>query len=85
MTQIREKGIKEARKQFATLLETAHRGQATVITHHGIPYAAVVPTSRLTGQIAGITLKQLRGSGKKFWRHNAAKWTNKLREEWNYK
>jgi len=82
MTQIREKGVEEARKQFAALLETASRGEATVITRHGSPYAAIIPASGLTRQVAGITLKQLRGSGKKLWRHDAAKWTDKLRKEW---
>jgi prevent-host-death family protein len=83
MAQIREKGVEEARKQFAALLETASRGEATVITRHGSPYAAIIPASGITRQIAGITLKQLRGSGKKFWRHDAAKWTAKLRKEWD--
>ena len=83
MVQIREKGVEEARKQFAALLETAARGQVTVITRHGSPYAAIVPASGINRQTAGITLKQLRGSGKKLWPHDAAKWTNKLRKEWD--
>lgn len=83
MAQIREKGVEEARKQFAALLETASRGEATVITRHGSPYAAIIPASGLNRQTAGITLQQLRGSGKKLWRQDAAKWTSKLRKEWD--
>lgn len=82
MAGIRKEGSEEARKKLPSLLERAHRGQVTVITKRGVPYAAIVPITEAVKKTAGIRLQNLRGSGKNLWCEDAAAWVNGIRGEW---
>lgn len=78
----KKEGSEQARRKFPALLERAHRGQTTVITKHGVPYAAIVPVADIAKKATGVSLQQLRGTGKGLWGKNAARFINKLRDEW---
>jgi prevent-host-death family protein len=82
MAGIRKEGSEEARKKLPSLLERAHRGQVTVITKRGVPYAAIVPITEAVKKTVGIRLQDLRGSGKGLWREDAVAWVNEIRGEW---
>ena len=58
MAGIRKEGSEEARKKLPSLLERAHRGQVTVITKRGVPYAAIVPITEAVKKTAGIRLPE---------------------------
>lgn len=78
----KKEGSEQARRKLPALLERAHRGQTTVITKHGVPYAAIVPVAEVAKKATGVSLQQLRGTGKGLWGKNAARFINKLRAEW---
>lgn len=78
----RTKGVQEARQELPALLEAAHRGQRIIITKHGKPYAAIVPVEEGARKTRGVTVAQLRGSGKRIWKRNAAEIVDRLRDEW---
>ncbi len=82
MAGVRKEGSEEARKKLPSLLERAHRGQVTVITKRGVPYAAIVPVTEAVKKTAGIRIQDLRGSGKRLWGGDAAAWVNEIRGEW---
>ena len=74
-------GVEQARQRLPELLARAHRGEATVITRHGRPYAVLVPLedARLVRPRASLT--DLRGSGKGLW-GGIARHVRTLRREW---
>ncbi len=74
-------GAEGARAKLAELLERAHRGEPTVITKRGQPYAALVPVVDEKPR-RGSTLMSLRGTGRGLWGADAAKLVAELREEW---
>jgi prevent-host-death family protein len=74
-------GAEEARAKLPELLERAHRGEPTVITKRGQPYAALVPVVDEKPR-RGSTLVSLRGTGRGLWGASAAKLVDELREEW---
>lgn len=78
----RTKGVQQARQELPALVEAAHRGIRTIITKHGKPYAAIVPVDEGMEKSRGVTVAQLRGSGKKIWKQDAAKEVSRLRDEW---
>jgi prevent-host-death family protein len=82
MASKRIKGVQEARQEFPALIEAAHRGNRTIITKHGKPYAAIVPVDEAVTRVRGVTIAQLRGSGKKIWKRDAAQEISRLRDEW---
>lgn len=82
MTSKRTKGVQEARQELPALVEAAHRGSGTIITKHGKPYAAIVPLNDAVNKRRGVTVAQLRGTGKKIWKRDAAEEVSKLRDEW---
>jgi len=82
MLRIPKEGSEEARKRLPALLERAHRGKPTLITKRGEPYAAIVPVTALVQQQAGISIRELRGSGKGFWSENVPAWIDRIRDEW---
>lgn len=82
MAGIRKEGVEDARKNLPTLLERARQGKSTVITKRGVPYAAIVPVSEVARKRAGLTIRDLRGSGKNLWSEDVAVWVDKLRREW---
>ena len=75
-------GAELARKHFPALVEQAARGEPTIITKHGKPYAALVPASYLTQNEAGIDIRTLRGSGKGLWGRSVKRGLNAMRSEW---
>lgn len=76
-------GVEDTRRRLPALVEDAHRGQATLITKHGKPYAALVPLAALTRSRQGLDIRTLRGSGKGLWGRSAAATVRKLRAEWD--
>lgn len=77
-------GFEQARAQLPTLMAQAHAGQASIITKHGKPYAAIVPLADLaqarTRPEKGIL--NLQGSGKGLWGKRSGVTIAQLRDEW---
>jgi prevent-host-death family protein len=82
MASKRTRGVQQARQELPALVEAAHRGNSTIITKHGKPYAAIVPVDEAMKKSRGVTVAQLRGSGKKIWKRDAAEEVSRLRDEW---
>lgn len=78
----RTRGVQEARKELPALIEAAHRGSTTIITKHGEPYAALVPVNEARAIGRGVTVAQLRGTGRKIWKKDAAAEVSRMRDEW---
>jgi prevent-host-death family protein len=77
------KGAEEARNELPDLLAAAEKGQATIITRHGRPIAALVPISAYSNSVRQPPLLPLRGSGRGFWGRNSTKTIRQMRDEWN--
>lgn len=76
-------GIEVARRRLPELVAAAHRGEATLITKHGQPYAALVPASMLDAERrAPASLLALKGSAAGLWGRQPARSAKALREEW---
>jgi prevent-host-death family protein len=75
-------GAEQARKHFPALVDQAARGEATIITKHGKPYAALVPASYLAENKARVDIRALRGSGKGLWGRSIQRTIRSMREEW---
>ena len=82
MKRASRQGSEQARKNFPTLVERAARGEPTLITKHGKPYAALVPASALSSRSGGANLLSLRGSGKGLWGKSARRAIARMRDEW---
>lgn len=83
MSQRKTMGAEEARKLFPSLVENASRGNTTIITKHGKPFAAVVPVSEARARKrAGENFLGLRGTGKGLY-GNVARHVDALRREWD--
>jgi prevent-host-death family protein len=76
-----KKGAEQARRNFPALVEQAARGEPTIITKHGKPYAALVPASYLS-QNVGVDIRSLRGSGRGLWGRSIKRTIRTMREEW---
>lgn len=76
-------GAEEARAKLPELLERASRGQATLITKHGRPYAAVVPAPKTLALKPRMSLLALAGSGKGLWGRGSSKAVHRMRDEWS--
>ena len=74
-------GAEQARQKLPDLLARAHRGEVTIITRHGRPYAAVVPVDAVEVGRGTVSLNSLRGSGKGLW-GDVARHVDSLRREW---
>jgi len=75
-------GAEEARTKLPELLERAHRGEETMITKHGRPYAALVPAAKTLALKPRLKLLSLAGSGKGLWGRGSAKTVSRMRDEW---
>jgi prevent-host-death family protein len=75
-------GAEEARTKLPELLERAHRGEETMITKHGRPYAALVPAVKTLGLKPRLKIMALAGSGKGLWGRSSAKAVKHMRDEW---
>jgi prevent-host-death family protein len=83
MDGIRRKGAEEARNQLPDLLEAAEQGEATVITKHGRPVAALVPIGALAAVTHQQSILPVAGSGRGFWGKNSSRTLRRLRDEWS--
>jgi len=84
MSSTRRKGAEEARNQLPDLLDAAERGQATIITKHGRPVAALMPVdAHGQASIRQQPLTPLEGSGRRLWGKSSARTLRKLRDEWS--
>lgn len=83
MSTRRRTGVQEARRQLPALLEAAHRGNRTVVTKHGQPYAAIVPVDEGMRERPGLSLLGLRGTGKRIWKRDAGEVVKALRKDWD--
>ena len=77
------KGAEEARNELPDLLAAAEKGQATIITRHGRPVAALVPISAYGSSVRQPPLVPLKGSGRGLWGRNSTKTIRQMRDEWN--
>lgn len=83
MRQCKTMGAEQARKLFPSLVENASRGNTTIITKHGKPFAAVVPVSEARARKhTGENFLSLRGTGKGLY-GNVARHISALRREWD--
>ncbi|MEJ7669673.1 MAG: type II toxin-antitoxin system Phd/YefM family antitoxin [Casimicrobiaceae bacterium] len=82
MKPVIRQGAEEARKRFPSLVDQAARGEPTIITKHGKPYAALVPASYLAQSKAGVDIRAFRGSGKGLWGRSVKRTLRSMREEW---
>jgi prevent-host-death family protein len=77
------RGVEEARSQLPQLLEQAAAGEATIITRHGKPVAALVPLDTYGAAGRQQSILPLAGSGSGLWGKASATTLRKLRDEWN--
>lgn len=82
MKTVTKQGAEQARKRFPALVEQAARGEPTIITKHGKPYAALVPASLVSQNKARVDICALRGSGKGLWGRSVKRTIRSMREEW---
>ncbi len=83
MKTMKELGAEQARRHLPKLLDQAHRGEATIITKHGKPYAALVPLSAIPPEVPVVSVFGLRGSAKHCWSDQPNKDINDIREDWD--
>lgn len=74
------KGAEEARAHLPELLDAAERGQATIISRHGKPVAAIVPMPDYRPKQA--SLLPLAGTMKGYWGDDVVKAIRELKDEW---
>ncbi|MCC6195385.1 MAG: type II toxin-antitoxin system prevent-host-death family antitoxin [Burkholderiales bacterium] len=77
-----KRGAEQTRRNFSALVDQAARGEPTIITKHGKPYAALVPASLLSQSTTHVDIRALRGSGKGLWGRSVRRTLRELREEW---
>lgn len=75
-------GAEEARTHLPELLERAHRGERSVITKRGKPYAEVVPVGTPAPGKPRIPLLSLAGSGTGLWGGISRETIERMRDEW---
>lgn len=83
MDTVRRKGAEEARNQLPDLLDAAENGEATVITRHGRPVAAIVPVDSQGASTRQESLLSVAGTGRGLWGDDSALEIRRLRDEWN--
>lgn len=82
MDTARRKGAEEARNQLPDLLDAAENGEATIITRHGRPVAALIPVDDYVNASRQETLLSVAGTGRGLWSDNSTAEIRRLREEW---
>lgn len=79
-------GLEQARIQLPSIAANAHAGNASIITKHGKPYAAIVPVQELqklrSRAATGSGVLALRGSGRGLWGADVGQAISRLRDEW---
>ncbi len=75
-------GLDEGRSKLPQLAALAHAGQASLLTRHGKPFAALVSPEVLLAVRPRATFLALRGTGLGLWGPTAAATVAELRDEW---
>ncbi len=75
-------GAEEARTLLPELIERAHRGERSLITMRGKPYAEVVPVGQETRGKPRLAFLSLASSGQGLWGRSSRKALKRLRDEW---
>lgn len=75
-------GLEQGRNTLPELASRAHAGEASLLTRHGKPYAAIVPPDMLTRLRPRTRFLALRGSGKGLWGDSPAATIAASRDEW---
>ncbi len=76
-------GLEEGRNTLPQLASRAHAGEASLLTRHGKPYAAIVPPDMVAKLRPRARFLALRGSGKGLWGDAPAATVAELRNEWD--
>jgi hypothetical protein len=76
-------GLDEGRSTLPRLAALAHAGQASLLTRHGKPFAAIVAPEVLLASRPRPGFLALRGSGRGLWGPSAAAAVADLRNEWD--
>lgn len=74
-------GSDEARTLLPELLDRASRGERSIITKRGKPYAEVVPIGAVN-EGPKLPILSLAGSGRGLWGRDSRKTLKRLRDEW---
>src|SRR5687768_7363286 len=75
-------GAEAARTLLPELIERARRGERSVITKRGKPYAEVVAVGSNTSGKPRLSFLSLAGTGRGLWGHDSRKTLRRLRDEW---
>src|SRR5450432_725306 len=75
-------GAEEARTLLPELIERAHRGERSVITKRGKPYAEVVPVGSNTNGKPRLSFLSLAGTGHGLWGRDSRKTLRRMRDGW---
>lgn len=78
----KHRGVEEARSQLPQLLDQAAAGEATVITRHGKPVAAIVPLDTYGGAGRQQSILPMADTGRGLWGPESATTLRALRKEW---
>lgn len=76
-------GLDEGRSTLPRLAALAHTGQASLLTRHGKPFAAIVAPEVLLASRPRPAFLSLRGSGRGLWGPSASAAVADLRDEWD--
>ena len=76
-------GLDEGRSTLPRLAALAHAGQASLLTRHGKPFAAIVAPEVLLASRPRPAFLALRGSGRGLWGPSASATVADLRDEWD--
>ena len=76
-------GLDEGRSTLPRLAAMAHSGQASLLTRHGKPFAAIVAPEVLLASRPRPAFLALRGSGRGLWGPSASAAVADLRDEWD--
>jgi hypothetical protein len=76
-------GLDEGRSTLPRLAALAHAGEASLLTRHGKPFAAIVAPEVLLATKPRPGFLALRGSGRGLWGPSAAAAVTDLRNEWD--
>ena len=76
-------GLDEGRSTLPRLAALAHTGQASLLTRHGKPFAAIVAPEVLLANKPRPAFLSLRASGRGLWGLSASAAVADLRDEWD--
>jgi prevent-host-death family protein len=83
MSRTGRKETEETPNPLPDLLNAAEKGQATIITKHGRPIAALVPVQDFADRNAQQPLLPWKRSGRGLWGKNSVRALRALRDEWS--